>query len=268
MAARKGDGEKIKADLIDEKTLTAIMKRFLGTKAADPDVTKYYRIEDGVNFMATTFGSAVQILFSNKHIGTFTKGTGKNFFRKPLTKGEYEDVEFIPEMETVKEGKKSIKKPTGRILEYPDVSAMFNKFDLNQFLEIEIPFDDLDDFIAVHEAMENAAKIGGTYNTAELSLTHNEMKISLYDSPLEFNWSYFINKTLHMDYSFEPYHYDFALMTSIIKSIKDLKVSEVRMYIKDTDHPILFVGSTVEYNYNFAINRKLVLVNSDNGTGS
>jgi hypothetical protein len=250
--------EKVQANVIDEKKLVAIMKRFLGTKAGDPDITKYYRIENGINFMATTLGSAVQIYFNNKHEGTFTAGTGKTFFRKPLPKEQHEDVQLIPEMVMIPDGKKQVKKPTGRYLEYPDVSGMFNKFNMCEFQKIEIPVADVDQFIAIHEAMEKAAKVGGMYNTAQMDLTRNNMTISLYDSPLEFKWKYWLLETIDSYFTFEWYHYDFSLMTSIFKSLKDMKVDKIGMYIKDIDHPILFIGDSLEYNYNFAIARKLV----------
>lgn len=254
---RAKDGEKIKSNVIDEKKLVTIMKRFLGTKESDPDVTKYYKIENGINFMATTFGSAVQIYFKNRHEGTFTAGTGKDFFRKPLPKEQYEDVDQIPEIVTIPDGKKKIKQATGRTLEYPDISAMFKNFDLDKCCKIEMPADDIDQFIAIHEAMEKAAKVGGKYNTARLDVTTRELVISLYDSPLGFNWKYPLEESIR-SYFEMVYHYDFSLMTSIFKSIKDLKVDKIEMYIKNEFHPILFVGKTLEYDYYFAIARKLV----------
>lgn len=255
---RAKDGEKIKNSLIDEKKLTTIMKRFLGSKEADPDITKYYRVENGINFMATTLGSAVQIYFKNRHEGSFTKGTGQNFFRKPLPKEKYEDVDAIPEIEVTKDGAKKIRKPTGRYLEYPDVSGMFKKFNLDEFYKIEMPADDIDQFIAVHEAMEKAAKVGGIYNTAELLVSSQRIHIKLYDSPLTFEWAYSHDQENDIDFFMKDYHYDFAFMTSVMKSIKDLKVDKIEMYVKDKDNPILFVGKTVEYDYYFAIARKLV----------
>lgn len=255
---RAKDGEKIKSNVIDEKKLVTIMKRFLGTKEGDPDITKYYRIENGVNFMATTLGSAVQIYFNNRHEGTFTAGTGQDFFRKPLPKEQYEDVELIPEIVTIPDGKKKIKQATGRTLEYPDISGMFKKFNLNEFYKIEMPAEDTDQFIAVHEAMEKAAKIGGAYNTAELLVSSQRLHFKLYDSPVTFEWGYNHDQENDVDFFLKDYHYDFSLMTSIFKSIKDLKVDKIEMYVKDKDHPILFVGKSLEYDYYFAIARKLV----------
>lgn len=255
---RAKDGEKIKSALIDEKKLTTIMKRFLGTKEADPDITKYYRVENGINFMATTFGSAVQIYFNNRFEGTFTKGTGQNFFRKPLPKEQHEDVDRIPEIEVIKDGAKKIKRLTGEYLEYPDISGMFKSYNLDEFCKIEMPSEDADKFIAVHEAMEKAAKVGGMYNTARMNLGRVTMDMSLHDSEVEFNWRYYLPEKIDSFFTMEHYHYDFSLMISIFKSIKDLKVDKIEMYVKDMDHPILFVGKTVEYNYYFAIARKLV----------
>jgi hypothetical protein len=257
-AQRAKDGEKIKADLLDEKKLKTILKRFLGSKAADPEITKYYRIENGIHYMATTLGSAVSIYFKNKHDGTFTSGTGQSFFRKPLPNDKFEDVQAIAELEEIAEGKKKIKVPTGNYHEYPDISGMFNSYNLNEFFEVTIPLEDADQFIAVHEAMEKASNVGGNYNTAEIVVMSAErILITLYDSPVKFDWNYSFGES---DKSFllRNYHYDFSLMVSIFKSLKDLKPDRIKMYVKDNQTPILFVGETVEYNFNFAIQRKLV----------
>jgi hypothetical protein len=257
-AQRAKDGEKIKADLLDEKKLKTILKRFLGSKSADPEITKYYRIENGIHYMATTLGSAVSIYFKNKHDGTFTSGTGQSFFRKPLPNDKHEDVQAIAELEEIAEGKKKIKVPTGNYYDYPDIAGIFDKFDLKEFQEVEIPIDDVDQFIAVHEAMEKAAKVGGIYNTAVISITGTFIGIELYDSPLEFSWSYDYEQAGDLDFCIANYYYDFSNMVAIFKSLKDLKPDRIKMYVKDKNTPILFIGETVEYNFNFAIQRKLV----------
>ena len=248
--------EKIKKHMIDEKKLLTIMKRFLSTKESDPEVTKYFHVENGLHFSATTLGSAVSILFENRFDGKTLKGTGHNFYRKPLPNNKYEDVESIPEIETVAVGKKKVKRQTGKFLEYPDVAAMFAKHDLNEFYEVTIQADDLDQFIAVHEGMEKVSKIGGMYNTAKITISNERLSFGLHDSPVKFDWSYEINQ--EEPFILENYHYDFSLMTAILKSLKDLKPDEVKMYVKDINNPIIFRGAAVEYNYNFAINRKLV----------
>lgn len=253
---RAGDNEKVKHDIIDEKKLTTIMKRFLGTKEGDPEVTKFFKVENGINFMATTFGSAVQIYFKNKFEGSFVKGTGKTFFRKPMPNSKFEDTDFIAEMETITEGKKKIKKPTGRFLEYPDVSGMFKNHNLDEYYCIDIPAERADDFIAVHESMEKAAKVGGMYNTAELFASNERLLFKLYDSVVRFEWNFIIDN--EDEFVVKEYHYDFSLMVAIFKSLKDMKVSKIHMYIKDKNHPILFVGQTTDYSFNFAVNRKLV----------
>lgn len=253
---RATDEEAVKSDLIDEKTLTSIMKRFLGSKKSDPDVTKWYRVENGINFMATTFGTACHILFKNKFEGSFTKGTGENYFIKPGTNGKFERVEAIPEIETIKDGKKNIERPTGNYLEYPDVVGMFQKHNLDEYYKIEMSIEIIDEYIAVHEAMSKASKIGGEYNTANLKIVNNKLSIELYDSPLNFVWGYELDQK---DYFYiANYYYDFDLMISILKSLKDLKPEKIEMYLKDISQPIFFIGKTTEYTYNFAINRKLV----------
>lgn len=255
---RAADGEKVKASLLDEKKLKTVMKRFLGSKESDPEITKYYHIENGINYSATTLGSAIYIYFKNKHDGTFTKGTGETFFRKPLANDKNEDVKFIPEYEIVTEGKKKVKRATGRTLEYPDVAGMFRKFDLKEFVEIDIDVEDLDDFIAVHEAYEKAAKVGGRYFAIRLDINETELKVSAHDSKLEFNWTYQFPKFIDSNFALSGWHYDPSLMISIFKSLKDLKPDRVKMYVKNEETPILFVGQTIEYNFNFAIQRKLV----------
>jgi hypothetical protein len=255
---RAKDGEKIKADLLDEKKLKTILKRFLGSKAADPEITKYYRVENGIHYMATTLGSAVSIYFKNKHDGTYTSGTGQSFFRKPLPNDKFEDVQAIAELEEITEGKKKIKVPTGNYYEYPDIAGMFNSFDLKEFEEIEIPIEDADQFIAVHEAMEKAAKVGGNYNTAVMHVSGTLISVSLYDSKLTFSWAYDYEQNGDIDFAIYNYHYDFSLMVSIFKSLKDLKPDRIKMYVKDINSPILFIGETIEYNFNFAIQRKMV----------
>lgn len=254
---RAADGEKIKADLLDEKKLRTILKRFLGSKAADPEITKFYRIENGINYMATTLGSAVQIYFKNKYDGTYTKGTGENFFRKPLPNDKHEDVKFIAEYEEITEGKKKIKKPTGATLDYPDIAGMFKSYNLDEFYEIFIPTDDLDKFIAVHESMEKAAKVAGDYNTTALNISTDRLYFRLHDSEVRFDWSYHLHD-VDDNFFIKDYNYDFSLMIAILKSLKDLKPDQVKMYAKDKNSPLLFVGQTVEYNFNFAIQRKLV----------
>lgn len=253
---RASDNEKVKSNLIDESKLTTIMKRFLGSKKSDPEITKWYKVENGINFMATNLGSAFKIYFKNKFEGSFTKGTGEYFFIKPGTKGNFERTDAIPEIETVKDGKKNVERPTGKYLDYPDVSGMFKKYDFESFYKIEMPIGDIDDFISVHESMTSASKIGGPYNTACMNVVNNNLSIELYDSPLKFRWDY---KLEEKDYFYiANYYYDFGLMLAILKSLKDLKPERIEMYIKDISQPIFFVGTTTEYHFNFAINRKLV----------
>ncbi|QJT70433.1 hypothetical protein [Microcystis phage MaeS] len=253
---RASDNEKIKADLLDEKTIRTIMKRFLGSKVADPEVTKYFKIINGLHYAATNLGSAVLLYFKNKHDGTFNKGTGRTFYRKPLPKDVNEDYDLIPEYETILEGKKKIQRATGGTLEYPDVEGMFAKYNIKDFQEIVISADDLLDFIAVHEAMVAASKIGGAYNTAEFNLYVTNFTIEMYDSPLNFIWGCDIAEDIPVENLVQGYRYDFSLMVDVLKSLKDLKLETVSMYVKK-ENPILFVGETIEYKFQFALQRKL-----------
>ena len=250
----RGEKEEVKINLLDEKKLVTIMKRFLGTKKSDPEVTKYFRVENGLHYMATSMGSAVWIHFENKFDGSFTVGNGKSFFRKPLPKDKFVDVVAIPEIITYKDGNKNIEQATGRTLDYPDIPKMFSEHQLENFEDIEIKTSDVDSFISVHEAMSKVSKIGGLYNTTFMDIKDNVIKISLHDSPLTLGWEYVIpNQNVHFEY-----YYDFDLMMNIFKSLKDMKVDKISMYVKDENHPIIFTGRTLEYNYKFAINRKLV----------
>lgn len=249
---RKKSDDSVKAPLLDEKKLTTVMKKFLGTNKSDPEITKYFRIEDGLHFMATSIGSAVWIHFENKFAGSFNKKSGNSFFRKILPKGVFIDVDGIPEMESVKEGKKTVERPTGRILEYPDIPGMFAKYNLDEFNKLTVPNEDIEVFVGIHKAMSNVSKIGGLYNTANIRIENKKLTLSLHDSPVKFEWSYDIESDFHFEY-----RYDFDLMSSIFESLKDMKVEEVDVYVKNEDSPIIFCGKTLEYQFKFAINRKL-----------
>lgn len=242
--------------LIDKKKLTTIMKRFLNSKKSDPEITKWYRVERGVDFMATTLGSAVQLLFHNKYAGRLSKNADKNYYVKPLPKGEQEESDYIPEMETIKDGKKNITRPTGEKLDYPDVSGFFKNLNLNDYQKLEYDIKEIDNFISIHEAMSKASKVGGDYNTAEIEVIQGHLTFTLYDSPLNFECTFKSEneEEVHLD----PYTYDFDLMISILKSLKDLSPDKIEMYVKDTESPIVFVGTTVDYHFYFAVHKKLV----------
>jgi hypothetical protein len=254
MAKRKGDGEKVISEIIDEKLVVSVMKKFICTKAADPEELKWFKVEDGVDYFATTLGSAAGVFFKNKYD---PRSEGVKYI-KPLAKDQKEEATAIPEVISEKVGNKKVVKKTGNTVEYPDVRSMFDKYNLDEFTEIDIPVDDLKDFISIHEAMNKVSKIGGMYNTAEIVLASSQrMLLSLYDSPLRLEWNYDFHEELPEGFLIRGYHYDYDLMTSVFKSLNDLKVDSIKMYMKDRDSPLFFVGKTVSYLFKFAVNKKL-----------
>jgi len=256
---RASDDEHIVFEPIDKKKLITVMKRFLGSKKSDPEVTKWFKVEGGVHYLATNLGSAVQILLHNRYAGSYTENE-KPVYIKPLSNENREVSDFIPEIETVSEGKKKKERKTGKALEFPDVRGMFRSYDLSMFYKIPLDMDAIADLIAVHEAMKAASKVGGDYNTAELNIysgdNYNRLKISLYDSPL--SMSYWREFDSEQSFNFGAYHYDYELMIAVLKSLKDLESNYVNFYVRNIDDRLFFVGKANHYDLNFAIQRKLV----------
>ena len=252
MAKRKGDGEKVKVNLIDMKKLTTIMKRFCGSKATDEEVTKYYYCKDGLHYMATNLGSSVDILFTNNFAGTYNP-LGESYFTKPVK--DAEKISAIPLMVEVKDGKKKKLMDTGRKLDFPDVNGIFDEFNLEEFTKVVLDKEEFDEMISVNETMESMEKVSGDSFTSILRLKENKLSFTVYDTPYKF----LFEKEVEMNGtgSVDVYFYNPSYLVNIFKSLKDLDVKDVTIYFKENE-PILFMSRSVEYTYKFAMNRKLV----------
>ena len=250
--ARKGDGEKVKVNLIDMKKLITIMKRFCGSKATDEEVTKWFYCKDGLHYMATNLGSSVDILFTNNFAGTYNP-LGESYFTKPVK--DAEKVDAIPLMVEVKDGKKKKVMDTGRKIEFPDVNGIFDKFNLEEFAKVVVAKEEFDEMISLHETMESMEKVSGSSFTSVLRVKSNKMSFTVYDTPYKFLYE----KEVKIDgnCSINVYFYNPSYLTNIFKSLKDLDVESVTIYLKENE-PILFMSKSTEYTYKFAMNRKLV----------
>lgn len=212
---------------IDEKVLATVMKKFLSTKKSDPENLKFYQVVDGVDYFATSMGSAVGIMFTNKY--DFRDGTVS--YVKPLPKDKKELADDVPG--------------------FADVKGLFEQ-ELNGYEEIVIT--DIDKWIAIHETMVKTKPLSGMYGTAKMTIRDNKIIINLHDNEAKLYWKH----PIESDYVMKPYFYDFELMLAIWKSIKDLKLDSVKLMVKNNESPLHFVASSVEYNFRFALNRKLV----------
>ncbi|WP_257064305.1 hypothetical protein [Priestia megaterium] len=212
---------------IDEKVLATVMKKFLSTKKSDPEHLKFYQVVDNVDYYATSMGSAAGIMFVNKY--DYRDGT--KHYVKPLPKDKKELADHVPN--------------------YPDVKNLFEE-ELDGYEEIVIT--DIDKWIAIHETMVKTKPLTGMYGTAKMTIRDGKIIINLHDNEAKLYWKYHIES----DYMMQPYFYDFELMLGIWKSIKDLKLESIKLMVKNNQSPLHFVGSSVEYNFRFALNRKLV----------
>lgn len=252
MAKRKGDGEEVKVNLIDMNKLITIMKRFCGSKANDEEVTKWFKCEDGLHYMATNLGSSVDILFTNNFAGTYNP-LGETYFTKPV-KGS-EKVDAIPLLVEVKDGKKKKMMDTGRKLEYPDVNGIFDRYNLDEFAKVVIGKDEFVEIITLHEVIEKMEKLSGDSFTSVLRMKDNKLSFTVYDAPLKFLYEKEVE--IHGSGSVNLYFYNPSYFVNIFKSLKDLDVENVSIYMHD-DKPILFLSKGSEYTYKFAMNKKLV----------
>lgn len=250
--ARKDDGEKVKVNLIDMKKLITIMKRFCGSKATDEEITKWFYCKDGLHYMATNLGSSVDILFTNNFAGTYNP-LGESYFTKPVK--DAEKVDAIPLMVEVKDGKKKKLMDTGRKLDFPDVNGIFDKFNLDEFAKVVLTKEEFDEMISLHETMESMEKVSGDSFTSVLRIKNNKMLFTVYDTPYKFLYEKEVD--INGLCSIRSYFYNPSYFVNIFKSLKDLDVKNVTIYLKE-NKPILFMSRSTEYTYKFAMNRKLV----------
>lgn len=242
-------------DSLDEKKLNTIMKRFLNSKKDDPEETKWYYVENNVNFYATSLGASVEIAFQNKFENSYNKGDGENFFVQPAKEPLVKD--FLEEMVEVGKGKKKEWLPTGHKIAYPNVKGVFQKFNPKNFKRILIDDTVIDELLPVHEAIITLNKLGGNYKGAKLWAEGNTLFIGVNDVKGITNFQYEMEFKGDVFPKTNVFHYDPAYMVAILKTLKDLKTNRTIMYLNNTD-PILFYGKDVDYIYKMAFNRKLV----------
>lgn len=249
MVRAKND-EKITHELIDQKKILAIMKRFCGSKANDQEVTKFYMVEYGLNYYATNLGSSVDISFTNNFVGTYNP-LKETYYTKPVK--DAEKVSQIDQYVEVKDGKKKKLMRTGHYLQFPDVKGIFDKFDLDTFGKVTFKKEEFDEIISLHETMATMEKLSGSYFASALKANNEKILFTVYDTPFKFLFEKSSPSTLQI----KSYFYNPNYMVNIFKSLKDLDVDKVEMYMKQ-DEPILFKARNTEYTFKFSMHRKLV----------
>lgn len=250
---RAGDDEHVVLEHITKAKLDTIMKRFLGSKVSDPEISKWYMVKDGLHFMATSLGCAVDLHFHNKYAGKFVPITKETHYVKPAKGKDKEEVsDVIWEYVDIKDGKKKERLRTGDTLEFPDVAGLFDKYEAATFDKFFLDLGNLDDLITVHEVIEKLAKMSGKDFCAELNVGHGQLNIMTHDSPVQITYNVKIDSEAYLD----SFYYNPTYMVAILKSIKDLKVDKVMMMVKE-DSPILFYSANIDYIFKFAFNRVL-----------
>lgn len=243
-------------DFFNEKKLNTIMKRFLNTKKTDPEETKWYYVENNVNFYATSLGASIEIAFQNRFENSYNKGDGENFFVQPAKETIVAD--YIPEMVEVGKGKNKETLPTGHSIPFPDVKGLFKKYDPKNYKRILVDEDFISEMISFHESLVSFLKLGGNYATAKISANGNKLIFGVHDIKGMKNFKYeYEFKGDCFEVETEPFYYNPEYVVAILKALKDLKVNKTIMYFNAKD-PILFYGKTIDYIYKFAFNKKLV----------
>jgi hypothetical protein len=213
---------------MNQKTLLTIMKRFLSSKKDDPDWIKYFQAVDGVDFLATSDGSAVNLEFENK----YDARSGEVKFLSPLPKGEMGEADDIPD--------------------YPNVKGVF---DVNWSQYSSVTLTDITKLIHLHEAMHKVKTLGGSYHSAMMSINNVfGLEISLYDNAVEMN---FVDDIGDVDVELN-FTYDIELMIAILKGLKDLKVDSFEIHYRYSADRIFITSSNTGYNFKFALAEKMV----------
>lgn len=218
-------------ETIPIKKLNQIMKRFLDTKKDSDPRFSHYKVTEGLDYAATNEASACSILFKNKYFRPDIEVE----YRSPGTGEAYDVVDNVEE--------------------FPNVEYLFN-LDISHFRKVELPLEDIPDWIAVHDTFSKSKRLGGDYYCCKMNATTDYLQIIGYDNPLEINWSYNVSSEGTEDFVIELF-YDFDLMANILKSIKDLKPNSIELYVSENE-PIYIIGHTSDYSFNFALAQKLV----------
>ncbi|AGY48705.1 hypothetical protein Staley_22 [Bacillus phage Staley] len=231
MASRKKTG-------IDQSKLITVMKKFIGTRQSDPEHTKYFKIENNVDYLAVDLnnngGLAAHIYLKNREL--WKKETGEVKFAIPTSKDKVEFKASIPE--------------------YPDVKSVFHPDFLRGYNGYKIGDEDVDKFIKVHESMEKIGKMSGKDFVTVLNTGTNFLLFTIAHSDVEFMWKYETEMTEgHDTYG---YPYDPSIMVNAFKALKDLKAEGIKMFLKDNKSPIFFTAMDNDYEMNIAVQRKLM----------
>lgn len=238
---------------IDQKKLITILKRFLDTKATAPEIAKYFKVVDDLDFYATDYGCMISLSFENRWKGRWNiSGEGTKYIKLDKSLTQYDR---IPEYVTIKKGNKKEVLPTGEFLEYPPVETLFNQFDVNKFGKVILGQDEIETLIAIHEGIESFGKLSKDSFACRMVVGDSGMNISVNGvDGLALNYKVPVKKSnFAMN---EPFFYNPSYMISVLKSLKDLKVEKTMLFLNE-ENPMLFFTKDLEYTFKFALNRLL-----------
>ena len=252
MADTRPKDEEVKVELIPDKTLATIFKRFLETKKDANPVCKWVKVDKGINFLCTNLGSSIDIQFKNKFEGTYQPTSDTYYIQ--YDKSKKIESDHIYETVEVKEGKTKKVMKTGHHIEFPDVAGLFNRYNPSNYKRILLTQEDIVDLIAYHEVVEKASKNGGQYFASRLEFDTDAIRFSVNDCKFDVKYSHIYTGD---KFSSGYYYYDPSNMLNILKSLKDLKVEKTMMYFNGED-PTLFYSQNVDYIFKFAFHKKLV----------
>ena len=211
---RAGDDEHVILEHITKAKLDTIMKRFLGSKVSDPEISKWYMVKDGLHFMATSLGCAVDLHFHNKYAGKFVPITNETHFVKPAKGKEKEEVsDVIWELVDIKDGKKKERLKTGDTLEFPDVEGLFRRYEAATFDSFSLDLGSVDDLITIHEAIEKLAKLSDKGFCCALSIEEGILNFRTHDCPVDLSYNY----DTKVDINLKDFYYNPTYMIAILK---------------------------------------------------
>ena len=130
--------------------------------------------------------------------------------------------------------------PTGHTLEFPDVNGLFDRYNLEEFGKVTFVKEDFDEMISLHETMESMEKVSGNSFTTVMRIVDDKMKFTIYDSPYKFLY----DKPVETNAKVNAYFYNPTYMVNIFKSLKDLSVETVDIYLAD-NKPMLTLKFTL-----------------------
>lgn len=227
----------VKKQGLDKTKLISVMKKFIGTKKTDPEHTKYFKIENGIDYLAADMnnnnGIAAHIYLKN--IELWKKEDGSVIWATPANKDEITTIPSNPG--------------------YPDVKSLFHSNFLDGYNSYIIKDEDLDKFVKFHEAIEKIGKMSGNDFVAVLNTGKDFMFFTVGHSDVELYWKYETDPVQGEDTY--GYPYDPSIMVNAFKALKDLKATDIKMHLKDNVSPIFFTAIDNDYEMNIAVQRKL-----------